>query len=109
MLKRLCIDDAENMCRGAGTAAALHVVVLVYRIKRSVIYTLSQFNRLNNSVLLAIDEVNRIVTPVGYDQVIRLRQIDHHEGLPEALNAVKPLSRPEVEHLDCLMFLSREK
>ena len=67
MFKGLRIDYAENMCRCIGPASTLHVVVFIHGIKHPVVYTLTQFNGLDNLVRFAIDELNRTITPVRDD------------------------------------------
>jgi len=80
------VDYAERVCRRIRTASAFHVVVLVDGIEHSVIDVRFQFDCFINLVLLAIDEFDCIIVTVRNNQLIGVRQINHHERMGKALD-----------------------
>jgi hypothetical protein len=105
LCKGFCINNTKHIRLPLWSASVLHVKVFVYRVVHAVIHPGAQFESVHDLVFFTINQFDGIdITSVRNDKTVGFGQISHREGLAEALDTVNPLSRPELEHFDCLLI-----
>src|SRR5690242_16141665 len=92
------------------TTSVLHVKIFVHRVIYAVIHAATQFKGANDLVALTIHQFNAIgISSICDDEAVRLCQISHRERLAETFDTMNSLSRPQVEHLDCLLIFGSKE
>src|SRR5882672_3119036 len=105
------IDDVNQVCASSGfIAATFHIVVLVYRIENRAIDGGGKFDLIEDAIIFPTHQFShpKAVT-VSDNEIIGLRQKNNCVGLSETCDAFDAFTSHQIENLDGLVVLGREK
>src|SRR6266403_1192757 len=101
-LEVLGVDNVNEVSLPTGfVATALDVKILVDGIKHCLVHSIRKFYLVNDLIILCAHQFDpaEIISSIGHDKLVGVRQINNVVRFPEACDGVNPFACAEIKNL----------